>query len=158
MSSITCHKIRKPLEMGVMKFHEKLEREMEKRNLRIADLARMSGVNYSTIRSWLRQKVTPNVESLVKVAQVLGVPAEYLGDPHTAPMPEPSPFDACIQDLLRVLGPARALHALMDAATNLELRKLGLNTVQPETVGGKPTQAAPGSKSSRRGSGRTKKP
>jgi transcriptional regulator with XRE-family HTH domain len=62
-----------------MGFKENLKAELLYADMRVKELARLSGVKKQTIDSYLRENsYTPSVEAAVKIAGALGVSVEYL--------------------------------------------------------------------------------
>jgi transcriptional regulator with XRE-family HTH domain len=62
-----------------MGFKENLKAELLYADMRVKELARLSGVKKQTIDSYLRENsYTPSVDAAVKIAGALGVSAEYL--------------------------------------------------------------------------------
>lgn len=65
--------------------YEIFERLMKQKDLRIADVAKGSGVSATTIYEWKAGKYTPKAEKLQRIADYFGVSLEYLrsGDQDT---------------------------------------------------------------------------
>jgi transcriptional regulator with XRE-family HTH domain len=64
-----------------LKMIEKLDREMAKKNLTRADLARISGIPYTTIANlYLKGIENVRVSTLRSLAEALDVSMEYLGN------------------------------------------------------------------------------
>ncbi|MDR2476574.1 MAG: helix-turn-helix domain-containing protein [Treponema sp.] len=62
-----------------MGFRENLKAELSFADMRVKELAALSGLKKQTIDSYLREKgYTPSVEAAVRIAQALGVTVEYL--------------------------------------------------------------------------------
>lgn len=62
-----------------MLFKENLKAELVYADMRVKELARLSGIKKQTIDSYLRENsYTPSVEAAVRIANVLGVSVEYL--------------------------------------------------------------------------------
>jgi transcriptional regulator with XRE-family HTH domain len=62
-----------------MGFKENLKAELSYADMRVKELAALSGVKKSTIDSYLRENgYTPSVDMAVRIAQALGVSVEYL--------------------------------------------------------------------------------
>jgi transcriptional regulator with XRE-family HTH domain len=62
-----------------MGFKENLKAELLYADMRVKELARLSGVKKQTIDSYLRENsYTPSVEAAAKIAGALGVSVEYL--------------------------------------------------------------------------------
>ncbi|MCL2719938.1 MAG: helix-turn-helix domain-containing protein [Treponema sp.] len=62
-----------------MGFKENLKAELSYVDMRVKDLAKLSGVKKQTIDSYLREdSYTPSVENAVNIARALGVSVEYL--------------------------------------------------------------------------------
>ncbi|GBU29218.1 hypothetical protein R84B8_02782 [Treponema sp. R8-4-B8] len=62
-----------------MGFRENLKAELVNSDMLVKELAKLSGVKKQTIDSYLREKNNiPSIEAGVKIAQALGVSAEYL--------------------------------------------------------------------------------
>jgi transcriptional regulator with XRE-family HTH domain len=62
-----------------MGFRENLKAELSFADMRVKELAALSGLKKQTIDSYLREKgYTPSVEAAVRIAQTLGVTVEYL--------------------------------------------------------------------------------
>ena len=51
---------------------------MDKRKIKPADLARLTGKNRSSVSDWLNKGVLPRVDDAVKIADRLGTSVEYL--------------------------------------------------------------------------------
>lgn len=61
-------------------FAEDLKREMDRRGLTAADLARRSGINKGTLYHYLRGDYVPKMERVATIAQALNVsPADLCG-------------------------------------------------------------------------------
>ena len=62
-----------------MGFRENLKIELTYADMRVKELAKLSGVKKQTIDSYLRENgYVPSVETAVKIARALGVSVEYL--------------------------------------------------------------------------------
>ena len=62
-----------------MGFRENLKAELSFADMRVKELAALSGLKKQTIDSYLREKgYTPSAEAAVRIAQALGVTVEYL--------------------------------------------------------------------------------
>lgn len=65
---------------------DRIEKLMEEKHCRMADVAKGSGVSYSTLTDWKAGRYTPKIEKIIKIAQFFDVsPAYVLGsidDPH----------------------------------------------------------------------------
>lgn len=65
---------------------ERIEELMKEKHCRMADVAKGSGVSYSTLTDWKAGRYTPKIEKIIKIAQFFDVsPAYILGnidDPH----------------------------------------------------------------------------
>jgi transcriptional regulator with XRE-family HTH domain len=62
-----------------MGFKENLKAELSHADMKVKELAALSGVKKQTIDSYLRENsYTPSVEAAVSIAQALGVSVEYL--------------------------------------------------------------------------------
>jgi transcriptional regulator with XRE-family HTH domain len=62
-----------------MGFRENLKAELTYTDMKVKELAELSGVKKQTIDSYLRENsYTPSVETAVSIAQALGVSVEYL--------------------------------------------------------------------------------
>ena len=62
-----------------MEFKDRLREEMEYKGIIGKELAAKVGISYSTFLSYIDSRgVLPNVETAVKIANVLGVSVEYL--------------------------------------------------------------------------------
>ena len=62
-----------------MDFRDRLREEIEFKGLLGKEIAAKVGISYSTFLSYIDSRgVLPNVETAVKIANVLGVTAEYL--------------------------------------------------------------------------------
>jgi len=55
-----------------------LERLMQERNMKIADVARAANVAASTITDWRAGRYTPKRDKLDRIAEVFGVSTEFL--------------------------------------------------------------------------------
>ena len=62
-----------------MGFRENLKSELVYADMRVKELAKLSGIKKSTIDSYLRENnYSPSVETAVCIARALGVSVEYL--------------------------------------------------------------------------------
>ena len=62
-----------------MGFKENLKAELTYTDMRVKELAKLSGVKKSTIDSYLSENgYTPSVEAATRISEVLGVSVEYL--------------------------------------------------------------------------------
>jgi len=62
-----------------MGFRENLKAQLVYSDIRVKELAKLSGIKKSTIDSYLREdSYTPSVENAVSIARALGVSVEYL--------------------------------------------------------------------------------
>ncbi|MDR0877511.1 MAG: helix-turn-helix transcriptional regulator [Treponema sp.] len=62
-----------------MGFRENLKAELSFANMRVKELATLSGVKKGTIDSYLKENsYTPSVDAAVSIARALGVSVEYL--------------------------------------------------------------------------------
>jgi len=62
-----------------MGFRENLKSELAYADMKVKELAELSGVKKSTIDSYLRENsYTPSVEAAIRIAGALGVSVEYL--------------------------------------------------------------------------------
>lgn len=62
-----------------MSFKDRLRKEIEYKDLLIKEISAQIGISNSTFLSYIDARgVLPNVETAVKIAQVLGVSVEYL--------------------------------------------------------------------------------
>jgi transcriptional regulator with XRE-family HTH domain len=62
-----------------MGFRENLKAELSYADMKVKELAALSGVKKQTIDSYLREtKSTPSVDAAVSIARALGVSVEYL--------------------------------------------------------------------------------
>jgi transcriptional regulator with XRE-family HTH domain len=62
-----------------MGFRENLKAELSYADMRVKELASLSGVKKSTIDSYLRENgYTPSADMAVRIAKALGVSVEYL--------------------------------------------------------------------------------
>ena len=57
---------------------ERIELLMKERGLRIADVARGSGVSYSTLTDWKAGRYTPKNDKIVKIANFFEVSPNYI--------------------------------------------------------------------------------
>jgi transcriptional regulator with XRE-family HTH domain len=74
-----------------MGFRENLKAELLFRDIRVKELAAMSGIKKTTLDCYLKENgYTPSVEAAFKIASALGVPLEYLVTGR-APAPGQSP-------------------------------------------------------------------
>lgn len=107
-----------------MTLFERIEDEIEKRNITRAELSRISGIDESTIRNW--KKTEPKARMLYDVAQALGLSMEYLltGKDGAKPRPAENLASEDIRDIERfalvypLLGGAekRMIMASLEAA------------------------------------------
>ena len=66
-----------------MGFRENLKAELAYKDILIKELAALSGVNRRTIDNYLRENASmPSAEAAVRIANALGVTAEYLVTGH----------------------------------------------------------------------------
>lgn len=66
-----------------MNFKDRLREEIEYKGISGKELAAKIGISYSTFLSYIDARgVLPNVETAVKIAEVLGVTVEYLVNGH----------------------------------------------------------------------------
>lgn len=62
-----------------MDFKDRLREEIDYKGFQIKEIAAKVGISYSTFLSYIDSRaVLPNVETAVKIANVLGVTVEYL--------------------------------------------------------------------------------
>lgn len=83
-----------------MEFPEKLRRLMKTRRLSQTQLARMVGRHQTTVGAWCRGLNSPTLEDGRLLAEILGVPLEYLAD-DGADDPKPPEFSAEERQLIR---------------------------------------------------------
>lgn len=57
---------------------ERVELLMKKNNVRIADVARGSGISYSTLTDWKAGRYTPKNDKIIKIANFFHVAPEYI--------------------------------------------------------------------------------
>lgn len=50
---------------------------LNKKKLKVADVARETGISPSTFSDWKKGKSKPKVDKLMKIAETLGVPISY---------------------------------------------------------------------------------
>lgn len=63
----------------LMGFKENLREEMIFQDIKIKELSQKTGISVNTIRNYINgHNALPSIESGVKIANVLGVSAEYL--------------------------------------------------------------------------------
>lgn len=66
--------------------YEIFEELMTKRNLKFAQIARETGVTYSTFTDWKSGRCKPGPEKLQKIAEYFGVTVEYLLGNKSSPL------------------------------------------------------------------------
>ena len=86
---------------------------MNERGLRIADVAKATGISYSTFTDWKAGRYTPKAEKRQIIADFFNVPLEYLD---TGEMPEQYYFNPETAQIAQEIYDDKDLHALFDAA------------------------------------------
>lgn len=66
--------------------YDVFEQLMKERNLKIADVSRLTGIPYSTFSDWKAGRYTPKDDKRKKIAQFFGVSLEYLDTGKDAPV------------------------------------------------------------------------
>lgn len=67
-------------------FYEKLEKEIEKRNINLNILAKETGISQPTTNKW-KNGGLPGANALIKICKYLNVSADYLLDLDDSPPP-----------------------------------------------------------------------
>lgn len=57
--------------------YSKFAELLTKRGLKVADVARETGISPSTFSDWKKGKSKPKVDKLMKIAETLGIPISY---------------------------------------------------------------------------------
>lgn len=57
---------------------DRVQSLMDKKGIRIADVARGTGISYSTFTDWKAGRYTPKVDKMQKIADYFGVSVDYL--------------------------------------------------------------------------------
>ena len=99
---------------GAMEIFEKIEKLLDAKGLRFADLGRATGMS-SARMTQLRQGVGKvSTHELLSSARFLGVTVDYLIDPPVSePQPKPSPSEEAVLEMIRTLGIAEAKRRLL---------------------------------------------
>jgi transcriptional regulator with XRE-family HTH domain len=108
-----------------MGFKENLKSELTYLDMPVKELAAKSGINKHTIDHWLSAKgKTPKLDNGVKIAQALGVSAEYLvtGEDNSKPIKKLSNSSRLIAQLSEKLDDKKKAFVL-DFIKWLSLRK-----------------------------------
>lgn len=61
-----------------MMVHERIQQKLDEKNLRQADIARATGKSTAAVAKWLSGQNVPKTDSLVKIAEFLGVTPHWL--------------------------------------------------------------------------------
>lgn len=93
--------------------YEMFEKLLKEGNLKIADVAKATGLSYSTFTDWKAGRYTPKAEKRQKIADFFGVPLEYLD---TGEMPEQYYSNPETAKIAQEIFDDRNLRALFDAA------------------------------------------
>jgi transcriptional regulator with XRE-family HTH domain len=96
--------------MKVMTFAEKVRNLLKARRLSQSDLAEALGTSQPQVSRWLEAGTPPRSDYLLKMARVLGVPADYLIDADQDEPPRPpelSDDERYLLQLYRDLGLSR---------------------------------------------------
>ena len=105
-----------------MRFHLKLRRERESKGITQTRMASLLDVSQNLVSRWEAGKNTPDVFQGKAIAQVLGVPLDYLLDEaRDQPLPGLTVQDQFYLDTARALGPTRFMELLIEP-----LRRSGL--------------------------------
>ena len=86
---------------------------LNQNGLRIADVAKATGLSYSTFTDWKAGRYTPKAEKGQKIADFFNVPLEYLD---TGEMPEQYYSNPETAKIAQEIFDDRNLRALFDAA------------------------------------------
>ena len=86
---------------------------LKRNGLRIADVAKATGLSYSTFTDWKAGRYTPKSEKRQKIADFFNVPLEYLD---TGEMPDQYYFNPETAQIAQEIFDDKDLHALFDAA------------------------------------------
>ena len=70
---------------GVKNMYERFEELLKKSGLKISDVARQTGISYSTFTDWKAGRYQPKVVKLQRIADFFGVSIEYLMTGETMP-------------------------------------------------------------------------
>jgi len=93
-------------------FSERLRQLIDSKGVRIAHLARESGVNDGTIRGYARGRREPTAENASKLASALGVTTDYLLTGANVPAPQVEEREPSETELLfRAVQKARGVKA-----------------------------------------------
>ena len=93
--------------------YETFEKLLKDHGLRIADVAKATGLSYSTFTDWKAGRYTPKAEKRQQIADFFNVPLEYLD---TGEMPEQYYFNPETAQIAQEIYDDKDLHALFDAA------------------------------------------
>lgn len=136
----------------VMRYEEKLRKQMLLKGFNQQKLARLSGVSDSEVSRILGGKSQPGLENALKLARAVGVSLDALADETIEPGSnengqKPDPWEAELLDLARALGPKQAVQVLSATRTlgvDVALRRLyGLET-KANLDAGNPAREGPG--------------
>ncbi len=110
---------------GVMRFAEKLEREIARRGSSQSKLSRETGIHQTAISAMTRNERRPYMDQALQLARALGVPLDYLADDAQDEPPPASGLgedERAVLDLYHALGLGR-LEALRRLATGGETER-----------------------------------
>lgn len=93
---------------NISNFKDRLRQAIDKRNLSSSDLARLSGVDRSSISRYLKGEKMPKVDKLKRLAAVLYVNPDWLLGDNVPEAPQPVALSPLENDLINDF---RALNA-----------------------------------------------
>ena len=93
--------------------YDVFEKLLKQNGLRIADVAKATGLSYSTFTDWKAGRYTPKAEKRQIIADFFQVPLEYLD---TGEMPGQYYFNPETAQIAQEIYDDKDLHALFDAA------------------------------------------
>jgi transcriptional regulator with XRE-family HTH domain len=135
-----------------MKLHEKIWREMARRNLNQQKLARLANVSDSEISRILAGKSNPSLEYARRIALAIEVSLDYLANDsmeEDAPEqhgPTLDPVEIEVLELTGSLGPRqtrRILETAVDLGYDIAIRRLLGTEMKPVIEVGHPSQTIP---------------
>lgn len=105
----------RPHKLPSMEWTAKLAALMEAAGLTKADVAKRIGVSQSSVGRWLGGEAHPFTPYLLPLAQLLGVPVEYLVDDALDAPPGPllAPDEASLLEMARVVGIVEAKRRIL---------------------------------------------
>lgn len=75
-----CQMGLKAVSMNAMRFHEKLKKILDERDLHQTDLARETGMSTGTVNRWIHGQIDPQFGHVVRIADYLDVSLDELAD------------------------------------------------------------------------------